>query len=190
MKQSFQETRTEVIVRYVREALHRTRMSETTFSLEVIERYHQTVAEEARVVTFKSDGDPFAVATTNKQRLFRMLDVEFPDTRLPADLEESIVNSLPEAQYLDCRRELARRYGLSDVPLPEEGAAAGLRSIGAFTAALGAAMEAIAPIVADGKIDSDDVPHAARALQMLEQLNNQSIALRQQIQMQIGSPSK
>ncbi|WP_428383601.1 hypothetical protein [Nevskia ramosa] len=176
MTRQFQETRTEAVVRFVRDALHTNRISETTFAMHVVERYHESVPAAGRIIQFRTEGDPFVCATANKQRLFRMLDPQFTDSRLPADLEEAIVNALPPTQFAACRRELARRYGLMDVEIPTAGDA--LRTVGQFTSALGAAMSAIAPIVADGSVDHADRPHIAEALHKIADLIAQGESLR------------
>ncbi|MDI3259489.1 MAG: hypothetical protein QJR02_07310 [Sinobacteraceae bacterium] len=156
------ETRSEVIFRHTRRMLHERRISMPTFSQSVVERYVRSVAEAARCVQFQLVGDPFRAATANAQKLARYMDPCI-DARLPVDLEEAWVFSLVEPYRTECVRELAARYGLLDVPLPCC-TADDLQSVGRLSREFGRAIQSMAPLIDDGRIDADDAPHLDAAL--------------------------
>lgn len=171
------ETRTETLMRFVNLLLHETRTSRETFAQNVVEAYHQQVPAAARTVEFRTEGDPFACAKTNTQRLFRMLDPEFEESRLAVDLEEALVQALPDQYQADCVRALARRYGLLDVRVPTATTEGSIQSIGQFVEHFGSTIMHLSPVLADGKIDQQDAALIPQALRDLEELNANVIGL-------------
>lgn len=171
MKSLFQQTRSETLARHVTALLHDTRTTRESFAISVVEQYHLRVAESSRTVDFKTGGDLFATARTNTQRLFRMLDAAFEDSRFPADLEEAVLFALPEPFRTACRRDLAARMGLRDVPLAPTASEGSVRSVGEFLAAAGVVVQDLSQVLADGRIDASDAPYLAQTQADLEQLD-------------------
>lgn len=141
------ETRTEVIVRFTEAMLRERRISPETFSQDLLEQYHLRVPSAARIVEFKTDGDPFRRAGTNAQRLRRYMQ---GDVNFPADLEEAWVEALPDPYRSDCKRELARRYGFLDVPLPDISGISDAVTLGRLTGEFAKLLQDMAPIVQNG----------------------------------------
>lgn len=156
------ETRGETVFRYVRKQLNERRITKETFAMNMVEEYHSRVSLAARRIEFSSNGDKFRQATTNAQRFFRFEDLTAAG--LPADLEEAAVAALEEPYRTECRRALAARYGLLDVPVPKVEGINPVQSVAAFTREFSGALGSLAECVADGKVTAEDAEHAAAAL--------------------------
>jgi hypothetical protein len=158
------QSRAEVVFGYTRRMLHERRLSMETFAARVVELYHARVPAAARSIEFKSDGDLYQVARVNAQRLSRYMQPEIC-TRMPVEIEEPWVLALDEPYRTDCVRELAARYGLLAVPIPDDaGAVSDAESLGRLTRELGEFFTRIAPVMADGIVDARDCPHLAAAI--------------------------
>lgn len=175
------ETRSECIWRHTQAMRLRGRHKMTVFAAAVAERYQQLVPEGARTVAFVRDefGGFAGRASAIWNQLTRMMDPEIDCTRMPCDLEEAWVDCLAEPFRAACVQDLAARYGLLPVPIPRGGeAAADLLQTTALMREFAATIEALAPIVADGRIDGADVPHLPAALHDLDALLTHGAALR------------
>lgn len=181
MKGITQETRSETIFRHTNEMLHVTRTSMASFAQQVVENYHDEVPSEARCVEFKMDGDMFRVATTNAQKLHRYMEQEV-SARLPVDLEESWVRALCEPYRTECRRELAKRYGLLDVSLPSPLFYSDIETVSRLTKEVGEALVAIAPALADADIDFADAQHLPAALKEIEDVISAALSLKARLE--------
>lgn len=173
------ETRSGAIFRHTRAMLHASGCSLQTFSHRVVEQYHARVPEHLREVTFKTSGDLFRAAQTNAQHLSRWMNPDF-EARMPVDMEEAWVAGLGEPYAKACRRDLARRYGLLDVPVMESGEC-DIAAVGTLTARFSDVLLSVAPTMADGKIDTADLDHLPAALQELDNLCAAAVALRNRI---------
>lgn len=183
MKRSLQQiTRSETLARHVVAYLHERRVSREAFATAVVEQYHARTPAEARTVEFKSSGDVFAAARTNAQRLFRMLDAQFEESRFPADLEEPVLFSLPPDFLHACRVDLAARLGLMHVPLPEPGESADLTRVSEATREFGEFLSSCAPILADGRVDSNDLAHLDEAIRQASELVAAVLAVKAQFE--------
>lgn len=183
MKRALQSiTRSETLARHVVAYLHERRVSREAFATAVVEQYHARTPAEARTVEFKATGDVFAVARTNAQRLFRMLDAQFEESRFPADLEEAVLFALPAAELQGCRADLAARLGLMHVPLPDPGASADLAKVSEATREFGEFLVSCAPILADGRVDADDLSYLGEAIRQAEELAAAVMAVKAQFE--------
>ena len=63
---------------------------------------------------------------------------------------------LDEPYRGDCVRDLAKRYGLLDVPLPESLPASDVQNVSTLSKRFSDALGALAPLIEDGRIDSAD----------------------------------
>lgn len=88
----------------------------------------------------------------NRQLVMRM--VRGVDVRMPVDMEEALVEALPDGPQRELKRMLAARYGLLAVPMPcgSIGSAKLSRLIKEF----GDAVASYGPLLDDGVIDEND----------------------------------
>ena len=136
-------------------------LSEQSYATAVAEHYNASVPLAARHIDFHGTRDVYADARANAQLVARFLN---GTTRMPVELEESLVLALPRPYRDELQRELAARLGLLAAPLPTDDHARDLVSVADLMKETGEFLLAIAPALADGKIDSADLPHALRAL--------------------------
>jgi len=176
-----QEPRSAVLFRAWFEMHQATGCSMQTFAARLVEHYHASVPEPLRAVTFKVGGDVFRDATTNGQHVARFMN---PDatTRMPVDLEESWVAALGGDFTLRCRRLLARRYGLLGVPVASLAQGADMREASSLTAEFGEVLGAMAPALADGRIDAADAAHLPKLINELDDLCAAAVAVRARAQ--------
>ena len=166
------DTRALVIHAHVQAALKHSGLDEADFADDVAALYQARTPLHARVIEFRPHQrgvNPYDVRRANAQLLFRMLKPE-GGVRLPSDVEEAVVLTLPEPYRAECLAELAARYGLLAAPLPAA-PGAGIREQVKSPCELmrkGAdAVERIAPMLEDGRIGAEDHPHFADALHAL-----------------------
>lgn len=184
----FLPPRQSVIYHYTERMLRETGTNRRTFSMVVAEQYLQLVAEDDQDVPFRitrggtaADGDK----KHNGQILGRYLDGVV--RKLPADLEDAWVLSLPEPYRSDCERDLARRRGMLAVRMPVDGEAAHAVGVARQATAFGDLMSAYAPALADGRIDAADLPHVGRILDASDDLICAVVAMRRQVQALVNS---
>src|SRR5579859_3141704 len=158
------ETRSEVVFRFTQAMLRERRVSLETFVGDVQDQYHLRVASAARIVEFKTDGDVFRRAGTNAQKLRRYMQGE---VNLPVDLEEAWVEALPHPYRAECKRELARRYGFLDVPLPDVSGISDVVSLGRLTAEYATLLQDMAPIVENGGHSAQQLVQARAVIDQL-----------------------
>lgn len=178
----FQPPRQSVIYAYTRRMLDETATNANTFAMQLAELYIATVAPDVRNVPFRlGEGDELLKAMKNNGQILRRFmsgDVKV----LPADLEDAWVMALPQPYRRDCERDLARRRGqwtCAELPETEAGHATCLARV---AAEFGQLMEALAPALADGCIDTKDLPHARRILNESDDLISAVINVRRQLQ--------
>jgi hypothetical protein len=164
-----QETRTECVFRHTRQMLHDTRVSMEAFAQVVVELYHAAVPTAARDIQFRVGGDLFKCAAANAQKLRRYMDDDI-NARLPVDLEEAWVNGLSEPYRNACIRDLARRYGLLAVQAPGTCAISDMQTVSKLSREFGEALEALSPMLDNGKFGEEDAPLFERAARELEEL--------------------
>ncbi|SFD67405.1 hypothetical protein SAMN05660831_02075 [Thiohalospira halophila DSM 15071] len=163
-------TRQAALVAWAQQMIQRTGSSERDFALRVGEQYRATVPPDQQSLPWpdpdqaESADEYSRLVDSARKRVERYLR---GDNALPVELEEAWVSALGGEWSTGCRRELARRMGLLGARLPEEGAEATVTDAGALLRTAGAAVEALAPIVADGVVDEHDRPHVGRALSQI-----------------------
>lgn len=153
------DTRQGVIAHHIRTALARA-ITMRCYAGHVTEHYLRSVPLHARHVPLQHTADPYADERHNAQVITRFCA---DDVRMPVEIEEALVLSLPEPFRTELQRELAERLGLLAAPLP---AADGARDH-VLTAELlretGEFLAAIAPALEDGSLTAADLPHLRRA---------------------------
>lgn len=163
------DTRAEVIYAHVLMALRHSGLDQADFADDVARLYMKRTPAHARGLQFHQHQrgvDPYGVKRANEQLLFRMLKPTGP-VRMPAEVEEAVVLSLPQRYREECLAELSARYGLLAAPLPAaDGAAIAdkVKSPCELMRKGAAAVERIAPMLEDGSIGPEDRAHFADAL--------------------------
>lgn len=165
-------TRSNVISTLVNAAVLESRTQWNAYAAEVVMHYHDTVDVEDRSVEFHvaTTADNHDRATRlNTQTVRRILSGEI---RMCVDIEESLINALPDPYRDHVLSELLCRDGLilaRKPPTPcdvvgQVSAPAELMSAAAD------AVKAIAPMLADNNvIGPEDQPHFAKALAALHE---------------------
>lgn len=164
------EPRSHTIGRHVRDALRHSGLTELAFATAVVEAYHSRVALHERGVEFHSGttvDQMLDAQRANAQLLRRMLAGQ---VRMPVDMEEAVVLSLPEPYRRRLLSELAGRYGLLAVPMPSDDAVKQHQALADLSREFGEAIERLAPMLADGHIDASDAALAPAALRELHDL--------------------
>lgn len=177
----FQPPRQSVVYAYTRRMLDETATNANSFALAVAEQYLSNVAPDVRSVPFKlGEGDDLIRALkANGQILRRYMDGTVK--ALPADVEDAWVMALPEPYRSDCERDLAQRRGrwsMRQVDATESGQVVGL---GDLMIHVGQLCEALAPAVADGRINRSDLPYAHGILSQSDDVIAAVLSLRRRI---------
>lgn len=163
-----------------------------SFADRVTEHYLATVPEDQRRAPIKPVvgdlGQMDKTQRANRQTINRYITGEVKS--FPADLEESWVHGLPPPSNERALRELAERYGLLAARAPESTSA--VASLGEIMRDAGALLQRMAPIVADGCIDSADQPHIKPALAAVSDLIAELASMQAQLvaAMQVGEGGK
>lgn len=183
--------RTASLATHVEHALRHARLSSETYADEVRRLYQERTPEGARVVQFQNPeeaDDPYRALRHNAQTVRRYLGLCEQPIRLLADLEEAMVLALPEPYQAECLRELAGRYGLLAARKPGHERAATALSLADLMRETAEVVEAVAPLVADGLLDSlDSHVQITQALQQLSDLEAACASQRSQLEAALGA---
>jgi hypothetical protein len=181
MKPNLQLSRPALLMAITERAVRETRGGVIAFADRVAELYLESVPAEhrrAKIRPLAGDIEQVGVAQkANRQTVDRYIKGDVK--AFPADLEEAWVRALPEPYQAEALRELSARYGLLAARATDEQAP--LASIGDVMAAVGAIAKRMAPILADGQIDSRDRPHAKPALAAISDLQAKLASLSAQL---------
>jgi hypothetical protein len=129
------------------------------FAARVVDAYHARVPQHDRetkfhVATTNGTDEIFKVEKANAQIIQRFKD---GTVKFPLDLIEAWCDALPAPLDLECRRALARRMNLLGATIPTEGDSA-TNGVADMAIEFGQTMQALAPLMADGRIDANDDP--------------------------------
>lgn len=178
----FLPPRQSVVYAHTRRMLDATASNYTTFAMEVAQRYLAMTAPDVRQVKLRTgDGADLIKAMENNAQILRRY-MDGTVKTLPADLEDAWVMSLPEPFRSDCERDLARRRGMLSVRLPDCGEAGQTAALATLVQDFGELMSALAPALADGKIEREDRPHAHKILNKSDDLISAVLAHRRPVQ--------
>jgi hypothetical protein len=140
-----------------------------TYAATVRDIHETATPDGGRTVEWSQHRDAHTRMRNDAQTLRRFEhDTKFG---LPMELEEPMVLALRRlryAKYDDLMADLAARYGLIASRLPADGEA--VANVGNLSIQFGEALEAMAPILADGIVDMGDVLHAQRAARELTEV--------------------
>lgn len=175
-------TRDQVVAHHVNMVLRHTTVTRESFADDVVNRYHERTPLELRHIqfhAFQRGGDPYAVQRANAQLLFRMLGNV---VRLPVEIEEAVVLSLPEPYRTACLHDLCERYGLLAAPIPGATPEARLAQVGDLATEFGQAVHALATTLGDGHLTPADASNAQLVVRELDELIAKASGLRAQHQ--------
>jgi hypothetical protein len=163
------------------EALRQVPGGVMAFADRVADHYLAHVPEDQRRVPLKpvvGNLDQMDKAQrANRQTINRYINGEV--RAFPADLEESWVQALPPPANERALRELAERYGLLAARAPGPNGAT--VTLGDIATDVGALLQRMAPIIADGRIDEADRPLVPPALAAVRNLQSELACLEAQL---------
>lgn len=184
-------TRDQVLVAHAADLIARTSFSTPRFAQALAEQLHllaKPKASDAGVPDFSQlaaggDAAPFLKASASwLKRVQRWLDGEVD---LPSWLEEAWVQALEPDYRERCINELASRHGL----VGARAMAADACPVTAFAqlvTRLGKAVEAGSGVLADGKIDADDVPLLPAFIEKLLAVESRACELRRKAENELA----
>ncbi len=175
------EPRSAVIFRHTQDAIHNSKLCLRKLATRIAEQYMAEVPQSRRIVAFHVGTTTESLVkaeSANAQLISRFFSGV---VKLPADLEEAWVASLPEAIARECRRELVRRHGFLAAETPTAQAGSEVTSIGELAREFGETMTALAPVLADGRIDGADAQHLKHALKESADLMAALVTLQTQL---------
>lgn len=156
------ETRQGAIAHHIRTAIAHSGLSLRSYATAVAAHYLASVPLHARGVAFHDGGDVHADQKANAQLISRMVD---GTVRMPIELEESLILSLPISYQKAAQRELAERLGLLAAPLPSSDGARDHVAPAELMRETGEALTALAAIIsANGRAALADTRRAVKEL--------------------------
>lgn len=176
---AIKEPRSAVVIEHTRLAFRHTSLDETQLTADIVEHYLEHVDPRWRTVRFHLGGDVFKDMRANCQIIRRF---KTGDVRFPSDIEESWIAALPQPYRADLRTALLRRIGRLNVVMPHKGLKGMTADTGHLCKEVGDTLTALAPVLSDGKINGDDLPHAQTAIRELDDLLGAVYTMRQSLQ--------
>lgn len=176
-----------VIYGYTRRVFDETATNAQSFAMALADKYLALTAPDVRSVPFRLGDDLAADMRNNAQILRRYMDGTVKV--LPADLIDAWVLSLPEPYRSECERDLARRRGLLPVRLAVADSVSRAIGLSELASEFGQLIEAIAPALADGHINTGDLPFARRILDESDDLIAAVLTVRRQVQAILPEPT-
>ena len=171
------ETRSQSIERVTRIYFRETGVSQETFALTLMENYFERVHEVHRSIKFHCQGDTYKDMRSNSKMVERFMNGTM---RMPCDLEEAWVDALPDPYHSRLKSELADRYGLLAVEIPD--AERGSKDVAALFRECGEAGEVLSRmLVSNGSIGLEDAPFARHAVEQLTDVVTVAMSLIHQV---------
>lgn len=181
MNPNSQNSRPAHLIAITVEAMRQVPGGVMAFADRVADHYLAHVPEDQRRVPLKpvvGNLDQMSKAQrANRQTIDRYINGEV--RAFPSDLEESWVQALPPPSNERALRELAERYGLLAARSPAPNGAT--VTLGDIAVDVGALLQRMAPIIADGCIDHTDQPFVAPALAAVRNLQAELACLEAQL---------
>jgi hypothetical protein len=150
------EPRSRLIGRYIENWLNGTIEKQSAYADSVREIYHSHYPDPAdRRVKFKTSGDIYSDLRENRQIVMRRLRGEI---KFESDIEEAVIEALPERERMALYRLLLARVGLLAVKIPAVTTPGAAQDLGRFAREFAEAVEAVGVLLGDGVIDCNDTP--------------------------------
>lgn len=163
---------------HVERFIHETNISWPTFGQQVAEIFERLIAADTSSIHFPTHRDPYKQMRLRAQYLRRHLEDDEP----PMDLLEALVMALPKERQNPLLLDLMARMGRMPIEIPRtDRTAEEVERFGTLLREMGEATQAMAPLLADGVIDSKDHPHALHAVRQLTELLAATASLRNQL---------
>jgi len=185
------QTRDQVLVAYAADQIARTSLSTDDFAQALSRALHDRCpgkAAEKDVPDFESDAlcaNPSEFLKAGGRWLKRVQRLLGGDQELPAWMEEAWVEALEPEWRERCINELASRYGL--IGARSEGIdGCPVSAFGQLVAGLGEAVERCSAVLADGKIDEQDVPELPAAIDRLRLVESKSFEMRRRMENELA----
>ena len=177
LRLAFQDgvARSAVIRRVVHGHLRATGESMISMAERVREIYEARIDRQHRELEWSTHAEPYRRLARNAEKLTRFLSAD-SNTYFPADIEDAIVLSLPPPARMALETELSAGRGMLAVPMPVSNGDA-IGNIADMMRSTAKVLETMAPVLADGRIDSDDLPYAPEAIVAIDQMMAQLAAL-------------
>ena len=135
-------------------------MSAVTFAQRLADAYHAGTPLPDRVIELHAGTTADAQLRAMKQNATTVSRLVSGAIRFPLDLLDAWAQALPDGLDLEFRRELAHRLGFIGALPPQASAPAA--DVGTLAAEFGQTMQALAPLLSDGRIDATDCPALVR----------------------------
>lgn len=175
-------TRSQIIWLHLHRLVNTTSAKWPTVAVAVRELYEELVPEHARHVSWSDHKDNYERARLDAQTLRRFeFEVKYG---LPAELEPAICAALKDLSYAshdELMKELAAQHGLLAARMPDDAKGGQVADLGRLTVEIGEMFAALAPAIADGRIDEQDAPLARRILSEVTDVEQMLITIRQQV---------
>lgn len=153
---AIREPRSRLIGRYIENWLNGTIEKQSAYADNVRKIYHSHYPDPAdRRIKFKTSGDAFSDLRENRQIVMRRLRGEI---KFEADIEEAIIEALPERERMALYHLLHARVGLLAAKIPAITKLGTSQDLGRFAREFAEAVEAVGVLLGDGVIDSNDTP--------------------------------
>ena len=182
------EPRSQVIFRHTQAAFRATALEPMQLAIHVADEYQARTAPHERIVEFHV-GTTVDTITKAKKANLQIVDRFMKGVvKLPVDLEEAWVASLPAPHREDCERELAQRYGFIGARSPMSSAAAQMLCAGQVSVEFGELLQRVA-LITDGEVHGpDDVAELTRALKEGKDLIAAATTLVASIESRLAQP--
>lgn len=188
-------TREGVLISFARDMIARTSISQDGFAESLNTTIFQLVPERAADrgypdlagLTVTADVSAYGRAFKAwSKRVERWLDGEVD---LPSWIEEAWVQALDPERRERCVLELAARYGL--VAAREAGAdGCPVSAFGQLVSRIGDAVTKCGQVLADGKIDAQDLPELPAAIETLRFVESRALEIRRGMENELSAHSE
>lgn len=175
-------SRPQVIRNYVTKALNRRGMLFKVYVERAITHYTQTVPEELRELK------PFDTDTINglvaaEKRISRLVHTPINDKpqSIPSELEEALVEALPEPERSEARAVLCERYGVIPVHHSELGQNKEMADLGTFIRESGEAIHQLSKVLTQTGIENMPVKEVMLARKELMDVVEAAMCIKRQI---------
>lgn len=175
-------SRPQAIRYFVAKALNRRGLLFKTYVEQVVQYYNATVPEHARELK------AFDLNTVNglmaaQKRISRLVNTPLDERPqpIPSELEEALVEALPETERTECRAHLCERYGVIAVPHSELSSNRELADLGAFVRESGEAIHQLSKVLTNVGIDQMPIKEVMLARKELMDVIETAMCITKQI---------
>jgi len=143
--------------------------SDASFSETLMSRYHALVPEGRRAVEFNTSPAVEKRFGANGKKVGRYLSPA-ENALLPADLVPAWIESMPDPERGQMLKDVCRLLGSLYVPIPLGDANTDPAHLGRISREFADTVQALVPIVADNRVDEQDLPFIPEAIRQCDEL--------------------